>query len=326
MEIEVLSWRELCAVAGTPAKARTLLKEGVYRRVLHNAYVLADVPDDVTTRCACLRSVLPEDVLLSGWSALWACGLDVLPRDRQGNDLLDVTIARNRHLEARPGIRPHTAWVPDEEICEVNGLLVVSGSRSFVDVARWEGITEGVACGDAALRAGLTTVTRIEESVDRAGGLRWITLARAAVPHLEPRSESLMESRLRVGLVLAGGPRMQAQVDLYDERMTHHGRADLFLNGVVFEYDGRASRLEEVRFTQDRSRGNGIADLEVEVRRFTGSLYYRTTPAERLRVLYDALELAAKRLRPRLRFGPDTLRAPRMRPLPTRADQARRTA
>jgi hypothetical protein len=320
MDIEVLRWKELCAVAGTPAKARTLIKDGVYRRVLHDAYVLADVPDDVTTRCAALRLVLPPDVVLCGWSALWVCGLDVLPRDRDKVDLLDVVVPRSRHLERRPGMRPHSALVPDEEICELNGLVIVTGSRAFVDVVRYEGLVEGVACGDAALRAGLTTLDRVEESVDRAGGLRWVTRAREAIPHLEPRSESLMESRLRVGFVLEGGPRLAAQVDLYDENDVHYGRADLFKDGVAVEYDGRAERLEKAKFVTDRTRGNNISDLEVEVRRFTSEDMFKRTPRERLAVLRRALEIAARRSRPRLRFGRDTLRSPRMRPLPTKAD------
>jgi len=70
---------------------------------------------------------------------------------------------------------PHIAALPDEELCDVHGLLVVSASRAVVDVARLAGVTEGVAAGDAALRAGLTTGVLIEESLDRAGGLRWVT-------------------------------------------------------------------------------------------------------------------------------------------------------
>ncbi len=326
-DLEVLSRRELIAVAGSLAKARRLVKDGVYRRVLHDAYVVADAPDDVATRCAALQKVLPDDVVLSHWSGLWATGLDVLPRDRDRVDLLDVTVPRNRQLEDRPGIRTHIAHVADEEICEVNGLLIVSASRSFVDVARSSGVTEGVACGDAALRSGLTTPDRLEDSLDRAAGLRWVTRARIALSHLDGRSESLMESRLRVDFVLAGGPRMRAQVDLYDELGGHRGRCDLYLDGVSVEYDGRASRLELAKFSGDRTRGNGVADLEVEVRRFTSASYYGSTPAHRLDVLRSALEIARGRTRPRLHFGRDTLRAPRLWPLPTRAEgQAKRTA
>ena len=149
---------ELIALAGSLAKARQLVKDKLFRKVLHDAYVACDVPDDVTTRCAALLKVLPEDVVLSHWSGLWVAGLDVLPRDRNGVDLLDVTVPRDRQLRARPGVRVHIALVPDEEICEVNGLLIVSASRSVVDVARTYGVTEGVACGDAALHSSWSTL------------------------------------------------------------------------------------------------------------------------------------------------------------------------
>lgn len=326
MAIEVLSWCEVVAVCGSRERARRMVREGVYRKVFHDAYVLSDVPDDVHTRAAALRKVLPEDVALSHWGALWALGLDVLPRDKQGVDILDVTVTRGRHLLARPGVRPHCALVTDEELCDIEGLLVVSAARAFVDVARSLGVVEGVACGDAALRAGATTMELIEEAVERAGALRWVTRAREAVPHLEPRSESLMESRLRVGFVLEGGPRMHAQLDLYDDVGAHRGRGDLFLDGVLVEYDGREERLKREKFTHDRRRGNSVADLEVEVRRFSADDYYKTSAVVRLDTLRRALAIARGRTRPRLRFGSDTLPRPKLRPLPTRADRLARAA
>jgi hypothetical protein len=322
MHPDVLTWSELMASCRSVDAARAALARGDYRRVLHDAYVLADVPDDATTRAAALRRVLPPDVALSHWAALWALGLDVLPRDRSKVEQIDVTVPRGRHLERRTGVRPHCALLPDHELNEVNGLLVVSAERAFVDVARSFGLVEGVAAGDAALRSGATTVPLIEAAVERARGLRRVTVARAALPHLEPRSESLMESRIRVGFVLAGGPRMDAQVDLYDEAGTHCGRADLFLRGVAVEYDGREARLARDRFTSDRRRGNAIANLAVEVRRFSADDYYKLTDRHRLRELERALAMAAERV-PRYCFGPDTLPRPRLRPLPTLADLPR---
>ncbi len=321
MEILVYTWQELVAAAGSVAKARTRLRDGIYRRVLRNAYVFADVADSPEVRAAALRHALPRHAVPSHWTALWVLGLDVLARDPQGQDLLDLTVPREHHVAPRPGMRWSSAEIPDEELCEVNGLLVASAARAVVDVARRDGVTEGVACGDAALRAGVVTRAQIELAIDRAGGLRGVITARAIAPHLEPRSESLMESRLRVDFVLAGGPRMPAQVDLYDERLAHRGRADLFLDGVSVEYDGRESRLEKPKFTGDRARGNDVSDLEVETRRFTGAMYYRMTPAARLEVLIRALDLASRRTRSRLRFGPDTLRPPKGQPLPTLADR-----
>lgn len=317
MRPEVLTWPELAESCGTPDAARAALARGDVRRVLHGAYVRAAVPDDPTTRIAALGRVLPDDVALSHWTALWALGLDVLPRGRDQVERLDVTVPRSRHLATRPGVRAHCALLPDEELCEVGGLLVVSAARAFVDVARAFGLVEGVAAGDAALRSGATTLTLVDEAVCRARGLRHVTRARAAVRHLEPRSESLMESRIRVGFVLAGGPRMEAQRDLYDEDGRHRGRADLFLDGVVVEYDGRDSRLDRGRFAHDRRRGNDLANLALEVRRFSADDYYRRTSRERLLELERALALAAER-RPRWVFGPDTLPRPWLRPPPTR--------
>lgn len=321
---EVLSWSELTQRHRTTETARAAVRRGDYRRVLHDAYVLGTTPDDPACRVAALRRVLPDDVALSHWTALWALGLDVLPRDRHQVEQLDVTVPRGRHLLARPGVRTHCALLPDEELCDLDGLLVVSAERAFVDVARSFGLVEGVAAGDAALRSGATDLARVTAAVDRATGLRHVTVARAAVPHLEPRSESLMESRLRLGFVLAGGPRMEAQRDLYDEQGHHCGRADLFLDGVVVEYDGRESRLDRGRFTHDRRRGNDLANLALEIRRFSADDYYGRTDRQRLWELQSALALAAER-RPRWLFGPDTLRRPRLRPLPTRAE-ARRVA
>lgn len=325
MQPEVLTWSELTQVSGTPDAARAAVRRGDHRRVLHDAYVASSVPDGPATRVAALQRVLPPDVALSHWTALWALGLDVLPRDRRRVDLLDVTVPRARHLLARPGVRTHCALLPDEELCDVGGLLVVTAERAFVDVARSFGLVEGVAAGDAALRSGATDPARLVAAVDRARGLRHVTVARRAVPHLDARSESLMESRLRVGFVLAGGPRMTAQQDLYDEDGVHCGRADLFLDGVAVEYDGRDARLDRRRFTHDRRRGNSIANLAVEVRRFSADDYYRLTPWQRLHELEQALALAAER-RPRWRFGPDTLPRPWLQPRPTRAEGARAAA
>jgi hypothetical protein len=322
MDLEVLSWKELVAVGGSVEKARRQLREGIYRRELHDAYVLGDVPADLQTKLACLLTVVPPDVALSHWAALWVLGLDVLPRDKAKVMLLDLTTDRERHLLARQGLRTHCARLTDDDLPEVNGIHVVSAARGVVDVARKFGFIEGVACGDAALRAGATTVDRIEAVLARSGGLRGVVRARAMIPHLEPRSESLMESRLRVGFVVAGGPRMHAQVDLYDDERVHRGRGDLFLDGMLVEYDVREQRLDRVRFTHDRRRGNGVSDLAVEVRRFSADDLYKATPRARLETLLRALEIACCRTRPRLRSGPDTLRPPKLTPLATRAGTA----
>jgi hypothetical protein len=326
MALEVLTWQQLVQELGSPHLAREAVREQGWWRVLHDAYAPAGLPDGPSTRLAAARLVLPDDVVLSHWSALWLLGLDVLPRDREGIDLIDLVVPRGRHLERRPGLRPHSALVSDEELVDVGQVLAVSAARACVDVARDFGVIEGVACGDAGLRSGATTPDAIVESVERAAGLRGVVAARQVVPLLDGRSESLMESRVRADFVITGGIRMQPQVDLYDEDGQHCGRGDLFLDGVVVEYDGRAERLQKSRFVGDRRRQGGLSDLGLEIRQLTSEDYYLRTPAYRLGVLLRALAKARARTDGTWRFGPDTLRPPSLRPLPTRAERARRSA
>lgn len=324
--VEVVRWGELVRRAGTPARARRWLKDELWWRVVRDAYAPASVADGPAVRAEALRLVLPDGVALSHRAALWVLGVDVLARDRvTGLELLDVTAPRGLHLERRPGLVPHSALLPDEELCDVNGLLVVSASRAVVDVARGDTLVEAVAFGDAVLRSGAATLPLLEEALDRAAKLRGVRRARAVLPHLEPRSESLMESRLRMRLVLGGVPRPEAQLDIYDDQ-GHAGRSDLYLQGVVLEYDGREERLLKPVFVHERRRQNRLADTCLEIRRFTSHDVYVRPAASVCAEVMRAVALAADRDQSAVRRGPDTLRPPRLRPLPTRADEARRTA
>lgn len=316
MDIEVLPWRELAALAGSPDRARRLVADGLYRRVLRGVYVDHVVPDGPEMRCAAIRRALPVGVVLSGRAALWAMGVDVLA----SNEQLDVTICRGKHLERRPGVVPHSALLPDSELVELaGGLLAVCASRAFVDVARRESLVEAVALGDAVLRSGAAASEQLAAAVDGAAGLRGIVAARSVLPHLEGRSESQGESRLRMGLVLGGMARPQAQVDCYDSDGQHLARVDLVLDGVLLEYDGREQRLRKPLFVHDRRRQNALVDRGAELRRFSSE---DVAPARRpwlCAQVSRAVTLAAARPAPALLPGPDTLRAPRLRPLPTGA-------
>lgn len=319
MSIDVVSARELVRLTGSRRSARAAVAAGNWWRVVRGAYAARHVPDSPELRARALRLVLPPGVALSHRAALWVLGVDVLARDRHsGLDLLDVTTGRGTHLTARRGLRTHSARLTDDELCEVDGLLVVTAPRAFVDVARSETLVEAVAFGDAVLRSGAATPQLLEQALDRSTGLRGVRRARDAVRHLEPRSESLMESRFRMRLVLGGVPRPDAQLDVYDDG-GHVGRADLHLDGVLLEYDGREARLDRTVFVHERRRQNRMADLGCEIRRFTSADYYRRPAAVVCAEVLRAVEVARGRDRSRLRRGPDTLRPPRLRPLPTRA-------
>jgi len=282
--------------------------------VLRGAYAPVELPDDFGTRAAALRLVLPPHAVPSHRTALWLHGLEVLGRE------LEVTAPRGLHLVARPGLRTSSAALPDSDLVLVGGAPVSSAARAVVDNARTSSLVEAVAVGDAVLRSGAAEVADVQAVLESSAGLRGVRAARAVVPHLEPRSESLMESRLRMRLVLGGVPRPEAQLDVYDAD-GHVGRVDLHLDGVVLEYDGRESRLDPGVFVAERRRQTRLAETGLEIRRFTSADCYVRPAAAVCGEVLRAVAQAAGRDRSRVRTGPDTLRPPRLRRLPTIAEQ-----
>lgn len=310
-DVEVSSWKELLARAGSEFAAQRLLRDEGWWRVWRGWYAPRCVPDGPAVRLAAVQAALPAGTTPSHRTALWVLGLDVL-----GGGVLDVTVSRGRHLERRPGIVSHAAALPPEELTAVDGLVIVSAARAVVDVARREPLAEAVAVADAALRAGWTTVPLIQASIERAAHLRGVVAARAMLPMLEPRSESQMESRLRVKLVVGGLPRPAAQYDVYDDD-GHVGRADLWLDGVAIEYDGW---LEKRAQSADRRRHARFEEVGCLVRRYTATDCYQRSAPALVGEITRAITLARGLDRSGMRGGPDTLRPPRFRPHPTLAD------
>ncbi len=125
--VEAWTSQELIAVAGPRQRARTLVHEGAYVRVLSGVYVSsADDSAAPEVRVAALERVLPREVAVSHRSALWVLGEDVLARHRG----LDITVARGRHVLARPGRTTHTAALPEHDLVDLDGLLVVCAARA----------------------------------------------------------------------------------------------------------------------------------------------------------------------------------------------------
>jgi len=320
MTITVWTWPELSAAAGGPRQAERWLREKQVWRVMQGAYVGAEHADSPEVRLAALARVAPDHAVLFGLTALWALGLDLGTTPEP----VEIAVPRGKQLRKRDGVRVRSMHVDDAELVALkDGRLAVSPSRAVVDVARERGIVEGVAHADAVLRAGLSKVDLIEGSIARAHGLRGVVRARRVVPHLEPRSESLMESRLRMVLVLAGLPRPEAQVDFYADRM-HAGRVDLYLQGVAFEYDGFDAHDRGAAFGRDRRRANDLSNGGLVVSRFTSEDYYTRPRRLITAAARSALAQAAGR-NVTLRRGPDTLR-PSLHSLPLTLAETRQRA
>ena len=313
-DLELCDWAGLVARAGSARRARTWLRQGLCWRVLRGVYASHLLLDGPEVRARAVRLALPPGTALSGRSALWLLGVDAL------DGPLDVTAPREHRVVARPGLRVHTADLPDDELCVVDGLLVVSAARALLDLARREPRAEAVALGDAVLRSGVATEACLRAALDRSVGLRGVRRARLAVEQLDGRSESPMESRLRL-CFRDGGLHVEVQVDLYDDR-GHVARVDLRVEGVLVEYDGRDAHLSPEAFVRERRRQGRLLEAGAVLRRYTAQDVYGRSPADLCaEVVRAAAGLGPTRLRP----GADTLRPPARWPLPT-LDRLRRAA
>jgi hypothetical protein len=97
------------------------------------------------------------------------------------------------------------------------------------------------ASGDAALHARLVTVDEVRQTLAYQSGWPYAAVAALALPLVDGRRESSLESKSAVVMHQHGLPMPEAQTVIYDGRGVFVGRVDFaWLNaGVVGEADGR---------------------------------------------------------------------------------------
>ena len=149
------------------------------------------------------------------------------------------------------------AQLPSTDITQLGGIPVTTPLRTAFDLARRRNLIEGVVALDALLNARLVALDELREYVAAHRAWRGVRSAAKAVTLAEPRSESPMESRLRMVIVLPGLPRPEAQVALCRPGGQEVARIDLGYRDARkgYEFDGAE---HEIRWEADRRRRNDI--------------------------------------------------------------------
>lgn len=222
-----------------------------WRRVFHGVWVHADVPDTRELRLAAARLVLPTPFVLRGPTAAWAYRADV----RRDDDLdVHIYVTTGSRVRQRPGLYPLEASLAPEDVRESGGWLLTSPARTAFDCLRLPNEVESIVFADALIHLGRTSSSEIAAYVASHPGNRNCRLAERRLRDVEPKSESPMETRLRLLLVRAGLPRPSAQWVVHDEAGTFVARLDLAWPDfkVSIEYDGAQHWAE--RRHDDRRR------------------------------------------------------------------------
>ncbi len=142
-----------------------------------------------------------------------------------------------------------------------HGVRLTTVLRTLADLAQELPLVEAVVAVDSALRLQLASVTDLTRWTAEHAGVKGVKRMRQVVELAEPATESQMETRLRLLLILGGLPRPKVQVNLHDAQGEFVARADLYYpqRRLAIEYDGathRESLLEDNR-RQNRLLGAG---------------------------------------------------------------------
>ena len=221
-----------------------------WTRLAHGIYVATAAAESPIVQLEGARRRVPEVAAFSGLTAAWLHGLDVPPCDP-----IEVTIPREAGVAGRAGMRVRRSPLPATDVVVVRGFRATSILRTLSDLSRRLPLTEAVVIVDAALHAHRVTLAQI-------------AALRRVARYAEPKSESPMETRLRMLLVLAGLPRPQAQVPIHDANGRLIGRPDLYYEKqrLGLEYDGGGHRT---RMAEDNERQNRLLNAGVRLLRFT---------------------------------------------------------
>ena len=235
------------------------LRGARWHRLGPTIYVWAGLTQTPALRLAAARVRFPCTAAFSGLTAAWLHGLDVEPCSP-----IEVTIPKGCGVSARSGLSVRRAALPESEVVIVQGQRATSITRTLADLCGRLNLTEAVVVVDMALHG---------RSVDLAALKSGTMKLRRVVAFTEPATESPMESRLRMLLVLGGLPRPQAQVPLFNKQGRFLGRPDLYYadHRLGIEYDGAIHRD---RLAEDNRRQNLLVGAGFRLLRFAATDIY----------------------------------------------------
>jgi very-short-patch-repair endonuclease len=249
---------------------RAQLRGAAYCRLGSGLYGWAGLKESPQLLLTAVARRLPASAAFSGRTAAWLHGLNLAPCDP-----IEVEIPDSSGTRRRAGVSVSRAAVCTEEIVLRRGLPTTSALRTVADLGGREPLTEGVVAADLFLHARLVTIAELRTYVAEHPRARGIARLRRVLDVAEPKSESPMETRLRMLLLLARLPRPEVQVSIHDARGHFVGRPDLLYRAhcLAIEYDGGNHRD---RLVEDNRRQNGLVGAGFQLLRFTAADVFGT--------------------------------------------------
>lgn len=251
------------AQARSAGLTREDLRGSAWQRIAHGWYRWRGCEPREEHLLIAIASTLPEGGAFSGLTAARRWSIDAPTPKRP--EIVVPDLSRVAH---RAPATVRCIQLRAGDVVWRDGFPVTSPARTCFDLAARMPLIEAVAAVDMALHRGVVTLDQFQQYVATHKGIAGVVRARKILEHLEPKSESPMESRLRMLLVQAGLPRPEAQVTLNGAWGAFVARVDLYYPEarLAIEYDGDQHRDQLI---DDNRRHNRLHDIGVTVLRYT---------------------------------------------------------
>jgi hypothetical protein len=228
-------------------------------------YAFHSIADDPNVVLAAISRRLPGTAVFSGRTAAWLHGLDLPPCDP-----IELTLPLGCHTSRLVGVAVRRSTVRAGEIVMRRGRRATSAVRTLADLGRRLPLVEAVSALDMALHGRLIELADLRSWAGAHPRYPGVARLRRTIELAEPETESVMETRLRLLLVLAGLPRPLAQTSLCDEDGHFVEWPDFYYprHRLALEYDGSIHREN---LTGDNRRQNRMVDAGYRLLRFTAA-------------------------------------------------------
>ncbi|GAB3577836.1 hypothetical protein GCM10027406_13000 [Leifsonia lichenia] len=219
--------------------------------------VRAASDDTFSERCAAAQTRFDERHFFSHTTAARILGLP-LPAREEDASTLHVAVVPPFRAPKSEGVIGHQLRVDPASIRERGGLRIPGAVEVWCELAATLALDELVQAGDALVRrnAPLSDVDQLESAVRGARHRPGVRRMHDALALIRPRTDSPMETVLRLALVRAGLPEPLVNPPLTDAAGAFVAFGDLVYerDGIVIEYDGEQHRLDAAQYAADVDR------------------------------------------------------------------------
>lgn len=235
--------------------------ERLRRRDLAKPHHGARIPDDdrdgsLLMECRAYRAVMPASQCFSHATAAGIHGLSLPSRCAGGLPLHVGTIAGGRAPRGA-NVVGHKLALTQDEVIRVRGMPVPRVEEVWVQLAGHLSVTELVVAGDSCIRrtSPLTDLTSLRLAVQGAAKRQGIARLREALELVRARTDSPMESVLRLLLNDAGLPEPAVNLPIaIGNGVVLHGDLAYPRHRLIVEYDGDHHRTDRRQYDHDIDR------------------------------------------------------------------------